>query len=71
MPKEDGQVVWTDLYPSIKMELLHQVSTLVDELDPTNQGGYEWKVETLLQQFKLTHVGQSTNHQPHQLLLQA
>ena len=46
VPKEDGQVVWTDL-PLYQDGTTTPSVYTVDELDPTNQGGYEWKVENL------------------------
>ena len=46
VPKEDGQVVWTDLPLYQDGTTMPSVYT-VDELDPTNEGGYEWKVENL------------------------
>ena len=46
VPKEDGQVVWTDL-PLYQDGTTTPSVYTVDELDPTNEGGYEWKVEDL------------------------
>jgi len=46
VPKEDGQVVWTDL-PLYQDGTTTPSVYTVDELDPTNQGGYEWKVKNL------------------------
>ena len=46
VPKEDGQVVWTDL-PLYQDGTTTPSVYTVDELDPSNQGGYEWKVENL------------------------
>ena len=46
VPKEDGQVVWTDL-PLYQDGTTTPSVYTVDELDPTNEGGYEWKVENL------------------------
>ncbi|WP_314942896.1 Cna B-type domain-containing protein [Abiotrophia defectiva] len=46
VPKEDGQVVWTDL-PLYQDGTTTPSVYTVDELDPTNQGGYEWKVDNL------------------------
>ena len=44
VPKEDGQVVWTDL-PLYQDGTTTPSVYTVDELDPSNEGGYEWKVE--------------------------
>ena len=46
VPKEDGQVVWTDL-PLYQDGTTTPSVYTVDELDPSNEGGYEWKVEDL------------------------
>ena len=46
VPKEDGQVVWTDL-PLYQDGTTTPSVYTVDELDPSKQGGYEWKVENL------------------------
>ena len=46
VPKEDGQVIWTDL-PLYQDGTTTPSVYTVDELDPTNEGGYEWKVEDL------------------------